>query len=200
MRMRLYALLMALCACCLAGMAQASADLSLAENINTPDVPKRALKPIQKHLEQISQSLSKHYSDVELLRNQDVVLVTIPCSDLFAPNSTDLRESGKRFLRPFVTMLKYPTMYKVLVAVHTDNTGDQQYQDEISSARADAIFDFLCDELGTEAQSLVPYGIGSEEPLELNNSVTNRARNRRVEIYIVPAQGMIETAKAGKLS
>ncbi|MCC8119557.1 MAG: OmpA family protein [Bacteroidales bacterium] len=186
-------------ACCLMGWAQDTDDLSLFDNINTPEVPKKAVLPIQAHIEQIRQSLAKHYQDVELVRNDDVVMVTIPANDLFAPNSTTLRDGGKRYLRPFVNLLRYPTMYKVLVAVHTDNTGDEQYCDELSAARANAIDAFLTQELGTIAEGLTPYGIGQDEPIVPNNSVTNRGKNRRVEIYIVPAKGMIETARSGKL-
>ncbi len=197
MRILLIAALIALAAPW--GRAQNADDLSLAENIANPEVPKKAQSAIQNHLQQIKSSLERHYQDVDLVRNQDVVMVTIPASDLFGPNATDLKESGKRYLRPFVNLLRYPTMYKVLVAVHTDDTGDEQYCDELSSARANAIDDFLSQDLGSEAENLIPYGIGQDEPIVPNNSVTNRGKNRRVEIYIVPAQGMIETARSGKL-
>lgn len=179
--------------------AMADDDLSLADNINSPAVNKKAIAPIQAHMAQIKTSLSRHYTDVDLVRDNDVVMVTIPCVNLFAPNEIKLKEEGKKYLRPFVNLLKYPTMYKVLVAVHTDNTGDEQYSDWLSAYRANAIDEFLSAILGNDAEGLIPYGIGREEPVVPNNSVGNREKNRRVEIYIVPQQQMIETARAGKL-
>lgn len=179
--------------------AQDYQDLSLKDNIDTPAVTKRAVTPVQKYMQHLANKLGQHKFDVKLLRNDQVVMVTIPCSLLFAPNEETLTENGKRYLRPFDSLMKYPTMYKILVAVHTDNTGDEEYQTELSEARALAISDFWHSDSGYEAKNVVPYGIGAEEPLVPNNSIKNRDANRRVEIYIVPADDMVKTASAGKL-
>lgn len=172
---------------------------SLAYQIDNPQLTKRAVAPIQKYMSKLCASLQQHFSDVSLVRDQQVVLVTLPCSELFAPNETVLKHSGEKYLRPFNSLLKYPTMYKVLVSVHTDNTGDARYRDEITSERALAITEFWAGDSGEKAESVIPYGIGDEEELVPNNSITNRAKNRRVDIYIVPNEGMVKTAAAGKL-
>jgi len=175
------------------------ADLSFDDNIETPAVPKKAAAPIVRHMDNIRATISKHGLNVGTDRNGQVAVVTIPCSQLFAPNDTALLVSGEKYLRPFGKLLKYPTMYKVIVAVHSDNTGEPAYLDDLTSARADAVDYFITKISGTDGSSLVPYGLGCDVPLNDNASISERDANRRLEIYIVPNTGMIETARAGKL-
>lgn len=172
---------------------------SLQSEICTPALTKRAIAPVQKYMTKLCASLKEHYSDAALIRDGEVVMVTLPCSDLFDPNETTIKRSGEKYLRPFLSLIKYPTMYKLLVAVHTDNTGDAQYQEEITEERALAIIDFWAKESGVKQSSAMPYGIGMEKGLVENNSISNRAKNRRVEIYIVPNDDMVKTASSGKL-
>ena len=46
---------------------------------------------------------------------------------------------------------------------------------------------------------IVPYALGSSDPLLPNNSTANRRSNRRIEIFIVPNKMMLEMAKSNKL-
>ncbi len=175
------------------------AELTFDENIETPIVPKKASPAIGRHIENIRTTLAKHGLKAEKERSGEVVVVTIPCSELFAPNSATLLADGEKYLRPFSRLLKYPTMYKVIVAVHSDNTGEAEYLDALTSARASAIDAFMIADSGTSGASLVPYGLAMDMPLNENRSIADRAENRRVEIYIVPNKDMIEMAKSGKL-
>jgi len=175
------------------------AELSFDENLEQPTVPKKTAQSIIKHMEQIRASLAKHGLQADSERSGEIVMVTIPVDRLFAPNSTVLLEDGEKYLRPFCSLLKYPTMYKLIVAVHSDNTGEPAYLDNLTSLRASAIDEFLTRDSGTSGTSMVPYGLATDSPVADNNSIASRAANRRVEIYIVPNWQMIETARSGKL-
>ncbi len=77
-------------------------------------------------------------------------------------------------------MLKYPTR-TVLIEGHTDNTGDPQYNLELSINRALAIKGAL------EARDVDPTrintrGLGEDTPVASNDSAAGRQLNRRVEI------------------
>lgn len=187
---------------CIGAFAQKGVDISgltLTENLAQPPVAGKALKPLVAHMEGIRASLAKHFKSVEVAREGQVVVVEIPASTLFAPNETALLESGKPYLRPFLNMLKYPTMYKILPVMHSDDSGDDQYADELTSERAAAVYEFLCSESGQSGSNVVPYGVGKEDPVAPNNSIANRAANRRLELYIVPQWQLIDQAKSGKL-
>lgn len=136
---------------------------------------------------------------VEALRNKEVLLVTIPASKLFAPNSVELLPGAGDILAPFRRYLKDPDMYRVLLVMHTDNTGDDLYRTNITSYRADAVFDWFVNS-GADTRYLFPYAVGDDMPLHSNTSFTDRAANRRLEIYLVPGQKMIEQAKKGRIA
>jgi len=174
-------------------------NLTLSENLEQPTVAGKALKPLLAHMEGIRASLAKHFQTVELTRDGQVVVVDIPASVLFAPNEVSLLESGKPYLRPFLNILKYPTMYKLLAVMHSDDSGDDQYAYSLTSDRAATVYDFLCLESGQSGENIVPYGVGKETPVKPNNTVANRAANRRLELYIVPQWQLIDQAKSGKL-
>lgn len=177
-----------------------AADLDFGTNIETPKVPAKVAPDIREHMNNIKRALEKHKLDVETERSGEVVNIKIPCSVFFAPNDTVIKRAGLDKLRLLSDVLKYPTMYKVIVAVYSDNTGDDEYNDNLTMTRANVIDEFLVGLVpsGTAA-NVVPYGMGSADPRAENNSIANRALNRRVEILIVPEWQMVETARAGKL-
>lgn len=168
---------------------------SIEENINTPAIGNKAVAGVTAAMTPLRNSLNRAGFKTSSERNGLVVMVTIPAADLFAPNGTDLTDRGREklaALKPFVTR---QTDYKILIAVHSDDTGDQMYAEQLTADRANAIDDFFGEGSDTELAQIVPYGLGDDEPVAANNSIAGRARNRRVEIYFVPLQQFIDTHK-----
>ncbi|MDE7402606.1 MAG: OmpA family protein [Muribaculaceae bacterium] len=135
---------------------------------------------------------------VETYRNKEVLLVTIPAANLFAPNDTVLRQEASVYLAPFKRYLKDPDMYRVLMVMHTDNTGSETYRDKLTEERSKAIADWYADS-GSDTTYLFPYAFGDDMPLVENNSMSNREKNRRLEVYLVPGKKMLEQAKKGRI-
>lgn len=136
---------------------------------------------------------------VETFRNKEVLLITIPASKLFGPNETELKESVAKFLNPIKRYLKIPDMYRVLIVMHTDNTGSEQYRENLTEARSDAVYDWF-DESGVNTDYLFSYAFADDQPLVQNNSIDNREKNRRLEIYLVPGKRMFDEAKKGRIA
>lgn len=174
-------------------------ELDFESNLALPAVPEKAADAVASHMKMIAQALKKRSLDTDLYRDGEVVQIIIPCSDLFAPNDTVLKDKGKKILEPISQILNSPTMYKVIVAVYADDTGDDVYCDNLTDTRANAIDDFLTSVAQVAEVNTVPYGMGRSSSRAPNNSITNRSYNRRVEIYIVPEWNMIKDARAGKL-
>lgn len=141
---------------------------------------------------------SKNNCTVETYRNKEVLLVTIPASSLFAPNDTVLRPEAASLLAPLKRYLKDPDMYRVLMVMHTDNTGSAAYRDRLTEERSKAVSDWFVDQ-GADTSYLFPYAFGDDMPLVENNSMSNRERNRRLEVYLVPGKKMLEQAKKGRI-
>jgi outer membrane protein OmpA-like peptidoglycan-associated protein len=69
---------------------------------------------------------------------------------------------------------------KLLIEGHTDARGTRAYNDELSKHRADAVKDYLVNQMGVSADRLETVGRGSSEPANPGNP--NGAENRRVVV------------------
>lgn len=138
---------------------------------------------------------------VEKLRGGEVLVVTIPASLLFLPNDTTLRETAWRALAPFKRYLNDPDMYWMILDMHSDNTGNSQYTDNLTLARVTSVFDWFADQ-DCDTRYLFPTASGAYDPLPGVDylSMKNRARNRRLEIYLVPGRKMLSEAKKGRIA
>ncbi|MEZ5216866.1 MAG: OmpA family protein [Ilumatobacteraceae bacterium] len=67
---------------------------------------------------------------------------------------------------------------------HTDSGGTNEANLELSQARAQAVVDYLVSK-GVAAEQLTAKGYGEEQPVAPNDSPSNRALNRRVEIVVI---------------
>ncbi|MBP3737643.1 MAG: OmpA family protein [Muribaculaceae bacterium] len=171
-------------------------ELSLDDNLELPEITNdKQCDRIQDYQYQVAVALKKSNYDVELMRDEEVVVVTIPASQLFNANDTVLTSVGMSLLKPFVKFLKNPGFYKMLLVMHSDNTGSDKYTLNLTRDRVNAVFDWFDENASVDY--VVPYALGDTDPVVDNNSMTNRKRNRRLEIYLVPEDGMIAQAKKG---
>ena len=174
-------------------------DMSLDENLMTPEIKNdKQADRIQEFQYNMAVAFKKSNYEVEVMRDDEVIVITIPASQLFDPNDTVLNKLGQEQLKPFLRMLKNPGFYKMLLVMHSDNTGSSQYTISLTRQRVNAIFDWF-DENGS-VDYVVPYALGETDPIVDNNSVENRKRNRRLEIYLVPEKTMIQQAKKGVIN
>lgn len=80
-------------------------------------------------------------------------------------------------------MEKYPDT-DVVVEGHTDDTGKAEYNEWLSSRRAASVAKILVEKFGIAAERVSSKGFGESAPLVANDSVENRAKNRRVVAVI----------------
>lgn len=174
-------------------------EMSLDENLLTPEIKndKHADK-IQDFQYEMAVAFKQSNYDVEIMRDNEVIVITIPASQLFEPNDTVLSKLGEKQLEPFLRMVKNPGFYKLLLVMHSDNTGSPEYTLNLTRQRVNTIFDWF-DENGS-VDYVVPYALGDTDPIVDNNSVENRKRNRRLELFLVPEKTMIQQAKKGHIS
>lgn len=139
--------------------------------------------------------------NVETYRNKEVIIITIPAALLFGPNSTELTDEAPRYLDPVQRYLqvKNPDLYRVLLVMHTDNTGSTSYTDNLSLERVESVYEYL-DDAGVDTRYLFPTAAGATDPIKPNNSVAGRAANRRLEIYLIPGEKMLDEAKKGRIA
>ena len=92
-------------------------------------------------------------------------------------------------------MTQYPDSL-IDVYGHTDSTGSDAYNQTLSESRARTVADYLSMR-GVSAARVRSQGFGETMPVADNATDAGRAKNRRVEIKIVPiSQEDVRAAKA----
>lgn len=97
----------------------------------------------------------------------------------FANNSANLSAKGKAQLNEIAKCLRKPTV----VRGHTDNYGDDAYNQQLSKARAKVVITYIKAINPAKAKLLTAAGSGEKRPLASNAHRTGRARNRRIEFH-----------------
>jgi outer membrane protein OmpA-like peptidoglycan-associated protein len=103
---------------------------------------------------------------------------------LFEYNEADLRADTLQKLYVLVTYLKEHPDRNVLIEGHTDSTGTETYNLELSQRRATAVRTFLARN-GIDPGRLTTRGYGQAQPVASNATAAGRQENRRVEIVIL---------------
>lgn len=174
-------------------------EMSLDENLMTPEIKNdKQADRIQEFQYNMAVAFKQTNYDVEIMRDDEVIVITIPASQLFDPNDTVLNKLGEEQLKPFLRMLNNPGFYKLLLVMHSDNTGSSEYTLNLTRQRVNAIFDWF--EENGSVDYVVPYALGETDPIVDNNSVESRKTNRRLEIFLIPEHTMLQQAKKGRIN
>jgi hypothetical protein len=129
---------------------------------------------------------------IEIEKNIDLVSfkemidegIAVPiCNLFFNINEYELLPSSLPELKRISKIIKSKNL-KVEISGHTDNTGQSEYNQKLSEYRANAVKEFLIKE-GCNANMLISIGYGDTKPIYSNQTETERARNRRVEIRFI---------------
>ena len=107
----------------------------------------------------------------------------IPSDVSFDTNRYDIKSNMRPVLDRFATTLNDNPVTTVTIIGHTDNTGTDAINNPLSVNRAAATRDYLAAR-GVASNRISINGRGSHEPVADNNTVSGRAMNRRVEIFV----------------
>ena len=122
--------------------------------------------------------------DVTQTPNGDGILLNLP-DVTFAVNSTDISPSMRNTLDGVAqSLVNYPNSL-IDVMGHTDSTGSDQYNLDLSRRRADAVGNYLSSR-GVSRARMEMIGYGEQYPIADNTTESGRSQNRRVEIRITP--------------
>lgn len=120
-------------------------------------------------------------SHVSLGRGEIIIRGTIH----FGTNNAEIRPDGEQLLDEVADVLvKHPELRRIRVEGHTDNRGNADKNLQLSKARAAAVVSYLVKQ-GIDASRLESEGYGSTQPLVLNMTPAQRAKNRRVAFKIL---------------
>ncbi len=170
-------------------------QLTLAENIGEPLEEKQAAWLSEK-VKSVSLNLVK-IPDVRVftLRDDQVIKLLVPASSLFAPNDSVLKPSVSEILMPVLPQVKSGE-FNLIVAGYMDDSGKPEYTQKMTELRSAATARWFIDS-GIDTSAVITYAFGSEQPRQPNTSVQARAENRRIELYLLPSQYLLDSRKQG---
>ncbi|MBT8433347.1 MAG: OmpA family protein, partial [Gammaproteobacteria bacterium] len=102
----------------------------------------------------------------------------------FATNSAELTAEAQNILDKAVVALKASPVARVEVQAYTDNTGEAEYNQKLSTERAENVRNYLISN-GIASERLTARGYGELKPKASNETREGRARNRRVEFKVI---------------
>ena len=126
---------------------------------------------------------------LKVVIRENRMIIALGDKILFDPGKTDLKPEGKDALTQGATVLKDLQNRNFQVAGHTDNIPikSQKFRSnwDLSTARAVEVVNFMIAS-GLEPKRLSAAGYADTSPIAPNDTPENKARNRRIEITLVP--------------
>jgi outer membrane protein OmpA-like peptidoglycan-associated protein len=113
-------------------------------------------------------------------RSEDVLVATFKGEAFFNHDSAVLLPGGISEMSRIAGVLNKYNQTQIEVAGHTDTTGSEQYNQQLSERRAEAVKNALVQQ-GVNPARIRAVGYGESRPISSDN-----AMNRRVEITIIP--------------
>ncbi|SNY63074.1 OmpA family protein [Pantoea sp. GL120224-02] len=112
--------------------------------------------------------------------------VLLDSLSLFESGKAALRAGSDKVLINALVGIKARPGWLIVVAGHTDSTGNPRLNQALSLQRAGAVRDWMRDTGDVPESCFAVQGYGQDRPVATNESAEGRALNRRVEISLVP--------------
>jgi outer membrane protein OmpA-like peptidoglycan-associated protein len=124
---------------------------------------------------------------VSVTRVGQQIILNMPSNITFGVDSATVQPTFNETLISVGLVLKKFNKTIVDVYGHTDNTGSDAHNQDLSQRRAVAVATVLANQ-GIDQRRFYIEGKGETDPIASNSNETGRAQNRRVEIQISPIQ------------
>lgn len=123
--------------------------------------------------------------DVTEVDNGEAILVNLPDGVTFDVGSYTIKPAFRTTLDSVAgSLTEYPNSL-VDVYGHTDSTGSDAFNQRLSEQRAQAVSNYMVSR-GVASARIRWQGFGETLPIADNDTEYGRAKNRRVEIKIIP--------------
>lgn len=148
----------------------------------------------------IGRQMDKQAEEIEQIPGAEVtrvgegINVTFDSGVLFSLDSDDLNAESESKLTELTNILnKYPDTY-ILVEGHTDSSGSDSHNNQLSKKRAQSVGEFL-ESHNIDDSRIKTKWYGEDQPKYPNDSAENMAKNRRVEFAIYANEEMVDKAQ-----
>lgn len=113
-------------------------------------------------------------------------VVRLDSMSLFDTGKSVLKAGSTKILVDALINIKAKPGWLILIAGHTDITGDPERNQILSLSRAESVRDWMIETSDIDKTCFAIQGYGATQPIADNDTAEGRAANRRVEISLVP--------------
>ena len=147
----------------------------------------------QTTLEAHNQALEhlQELKDLQPKKTERGIVITLG-DELFEVGKAELKSGAQYHLFRLVTILKEHTATDVLIEGYTDSVGSDEFNNQLSTQRAQAVANFLIGN-GISALRITSVGYGRNYPVASNDDSTGRQLNQRVELLLLNEGNNAET-------
>ncbi len=138
---------------------------------------------IGNYMDKQAEEMQRDLQNARVERVGEGIKITFGSGILFDVDKSDLRPEAKRDLTELAGILKKYDKTNILVEGHTDATGTEDHNLDLSRRRAQSVANYLSAE-EVRADRFRIMGYGEEQPIATNETAEGRQANRRVEIAI----------------
>ncbi|MDR8391326.1 OmpA family protein [Aliifodinibius sp. S!AR15-10] len=153
---------------------------------------------IGNYMDRQAREMREDLENAKVERVGEGIKITFDSGILFDVDSHALRDESKSNLEDLSEILKKYEDTNILYAGHTDNTGSNDYNQQLSEERAKSVASYSSF-LGVNSERMTIIGYGEEQPIATNSTTAGRQQNRRVEIAIYANDELKRAAKRGEL-
>jgi len=168
-----------------------ASDLEAEKEIEKERIAREMKKTYEERFTELMEEIKK--GEIEITDIRDKLTITIVDRILFTSGSAAITKDGKGVLDKVARILKNIKDKRIMVEGHTDNVpiGPQlalTYPTnwELSAARATTVARYLQENGGIDPKFLSATGFGEFRPVASNDNEEGRAKNRRIEIILLP--------------
>jgi outer membrane protein OmpA-like peptidoglycan-associated protein len=138
---------------------------------------------IGNYMDKQAEEMRRDLEGAKIERIGEGIKITFDSGILFDINSSSLRPEAQMNLTELAQILKKYDKTNILIEGHTDATGPEEYNLQLSINRAQSVANHL------NAQQVNPtrfniMGYGETQPIATNETTDGRQMNRRVDIAI----------------
>jgi outer membrane protein OmpA-like peptidoglycan-associated protein len=132
--------------------------------------------------QQKTAELQRQIAELNAKQTERGLVVTLG-DVLFDTDKAELKSGAATNLAKLATFLNQYQDRSIIIEGHTDNVGNEDYNQGLSQRRADSVKAWLMKQ-GVSSSRLVSIGKGEVSPVSGNDSASGRQLNRRVEVVI----------------
>ncbi len=144
-----------------------------------------------------AQKIEEEIPGASVERIDDAIVITFDENSgvFFETNKHNINDASQITLNKLAGILVEYSDTNILVVGHTDSVGADAYNMTLSKNRAYAVTNYFIHEKGLNSSRFTTNWFGEQQPMHDNNTAEGRAKNRRVNIVLLPNDKMKEDAK-----